>query len=84
MGYEIYEFREGNTELCGWKMAKSAISGQNPNISTGTRCVERKWYQYQKKGYQYPFTSRGLIPVPIKVVPVPMLPTTLFVYPLYC
>ena len=52
-------------------------------VGTGTHCVERKWYQYQKKGYRYPFTSRGLVQEMIKVVPVPMLPATLFLYPLY-
>ena len=34
--------------------------------------------------YRYPFTSKGLVPVPIKVVPVPMLPVALFLYPLHC
>ena len=34
--------------------------------------------------YRHPFTSKGLIPVPIKVVLVPMLPTALIFIPLHC
>ena len=46
------------------------------------------WYRYQKLVYRYPFTSRGLVPVPVKLVPVPVklvsvpeLPATLFCIP---
>ena len=34
--------------------------------------------------YRYPFTSKGLVPVPIKVEPVPMLPAALIFVPLHC
>ena len=47
-------------------------------VGTGTHCTKGIWYQYQKIGYRYPFTSKGLVPVLIKVVSVPMLPATLF------
>ena len=50
---------------------------QVPKVGTNTHCAEGIWYWY-------PFTSRGLVPVPIKVVPIPMLPATLFLYPLHC
>ena len=55
-----------------------------PKVGTGTHCVGGIWYRYQKFGYRYPFTSKGLVPVPIKVVPIPMLPTTLIFVPLHC
>ena len=54
-------------------MAKSAISGQNPQFGTGT-----------KKWHRYPFTIIGLVPVLIKVVPVSMLPAALIFVPLHC
>ena len=44
------------------EMAKSAISGQNPQFGTGT-----------KKGwYRYPLDRGKVVPVPIKVVPIPI------------
>ena len=55
-----------------------------PKVATGTHCIEGNWYRYQKLRYRYSFTSKGLISVPIKVVLVPELPTTLFLYPLHC
>ena len=55
-----------------------------PKVGTGTHSIERNWYRYQKLGYRYPFASKGLVPVPIKVVPVPELPATLFLFPLHC
>ena len=66
------------------EMEKSAISRQNSRKGIGTHCVEGMWYQYQKLWVSVPTHSEGLVPVPIKVVPVPMLPTTLFLYPLHC
>ena len=43
-------------------MAKSVISGQNPQFGTGT-----------KKGwYQYPLDRGEVVPIPIKVVSVPI------------
>ena len=70
-------------------MAKSVISTQNPHIGTDT-----------ENGYQYPWDrgkvvplpikvvwvpihSEGLVPVPIKVVPVSMLLATLFLHALH-
>ena len=35
-----------------------------------------KWYQYQRV-VQIPTGSEELVPVPVKVVPVPLLPATL-------
>ena len=52
-----------------------------PKVGTGTHSTEGNWYRYQKLGYRYPFTSKGLVPVPIKVVLVLELPATLFLYP---
>ena len=43
---------------------------------TGTHSTEGKWYRY-------PFTREGLVPVPNKGVPIPMLPTTLFLHTLH-
>ena len=69
----------------GIKMAKSAISGQNrilisvPNRGgTSTTYAEPKWYRYQDKVVPVPLTRTVLVPVPIQVVLVPLLPTTLF------
>ena len=42
----------------------------------------RKWYRYQKL-VPVPIDRRALVPVPVQVVPIPMLPTTLFSYPLH-
>ena len=50
-----------------------------PKVGTSTHCVEGIWYRYEKFGHQYPFTSKGLVPVP-----VPELPTTLFLHTLHC
>ena len=55
-----------------------------PRVGTSTHSTEGNWYRYQNLGYLYPFTSKGLVPVPIKVVLVPELPATLFLYPLHC
>ena len=44
----------------------------------------REWYRYQKLVVPVPVHNEGLVPVLIKVVPVPKLPTTLFLYPLHC
>ena len=54
-------------------MAKSAISGQNLQFSTGT-----------KKGwYRYPLDRGKVVLIPIKVAPVPMLPAALIFVPLH-
>ena len=53
-----------------------------PKVGIGTHWTKAKWYRYRSKWYQYPFTNKGLVPVPIKVVPVPMLPTALIFVPL--
>ena len=37
----------------------------------------REWYRYQRV-VPVPIDSEGLVPVPVKVVPVPLLPATLF------
>ena len=65
-------------------MEKFAISGQNlilvlvPNRGgTGTTYAEPKWYQFQDKVVPVPLTRTVLVPVPIQVVSVPLLPTTL-------
>ena len=42
-------------------MEKSAIFGQNPHIGTGI-----------ESGYRYPLDRGKVVPVPIKVVPVPI------------
>ena len=52
-----------------------------PKVGTGTHSTEGNWYWYQKLGYWYPFTSKGLVSIPIKVVSVSMLPAALFLYP---
>ena len=57
-------------------MEKSAISGQNLSIGTGT-------YRHYKV-VPVPTYRKGLVLVPTKVVPVPMLPTTLIFVFLYC
>ena len=66
------------------KMAKSAIFGQFPQLvlvpnkgGTGTTYAEPKWYRYQDKVESVPLSRTGLVPVPIQVVPVSLLPTTL-------
>ena len=40
---------------------------------------EEKWYRYHLKWYRYPIDSEELVlvPVPVKVVSVPLLPATL-------
>ena len=63
-------------------MPKSAISEQNLHIGTGTE----SGYQYPLdrgkvvpvpfKWYRYRFTRKGLVPVLIKVVPVPKVGTS--------
>ena len=64
-------------------MTKSTISGQNPCIGTDTESGYRypldrgKWYRYQKLVVRVPIHRKGLVPVLIKAVPVPMLPVTL-------
>ena len=71
------------------KMEKSAISGQNPHIGTGTKSGYRypldkgKVVPVSIKVVPVPIPSEGLVPVPIKVVPVPMLPATLFLHTLH-
>ena len=71
-------------------MRKSAISGQNPHISTSTESgyqysLDRgNWYRYQKLVVPMPIHRKGLVLVPIKVVPVLMLPTALIFVPLHC
>ena len=90
MGYDIYEFRGSNFEFCGEKWQNLPFIGRTctlvpvPKVGTGTHCTEGNWYRYYKLGYRYPFTNKGLVPVPIKVVPVSELPATLFLYPLHC
>ena len=71
-------------------MEKSAIFGQKPHIGTGTE----SGYGYPlyigdlvlvlKIWVLVPIHSEGLAPIPIKVVPVSMFSTTLFLYPLHC
>ena len=65
-------------------MEKAAISGQNrvfvpvPNRGgIGTTYAEPKWYRYHDKVVPVPLTRTGLVPVPVQVVPVPLLLTTL-------
>ena len=71
-------------------MKKFAISKQNPRIGTGTESGYRypldkgKWYRYQKLVVPVPNHGKGLVPAPIKVVPVPMLPEALIFVPLHC
>ena len=70
-------------------MTKSVVSGQNPHIGTGTESgyryplYIRELVPVPKVGVPVPIHSEGLVPVPIKVVLVPMLPVTLFLYPLH-
>ena len=64
------------------KERNSAIFGQNrkmvPNRGgTGTHDTKPKWYRYHDKVVPVPLTRTGLVPVPIQVVSVPLLPTTL-------
>ena len=65
------------------KNEKSAISGQNLRIGTDTESGYRypldrgKWYRYQKLVVPVPSHIKGLVPVSIKVVPIPMLPASL-------
>ena len=33
---------------------------------------EEKWYRYHSKWNRYPIDSEELVPVPVKVVPVPL------------
>ena len=68
-------------------MEKSIISGPNPQKGTNAQ----SWYRYPlnrgdlvpvpKVGVPVPIHSEGLVPVSIKVVPVPMLPTPYFYTP---
>ena len=54
-----------------------------PKVGTDTYSIEGNWYRYQKLGYRYPFTKEGLVLVPNKGIPVPMLPATLFLHTLH-
>ena len=79
VGYDIHEFRGSYLSFVGGKKAKSAITGQTPRIGTGTR----SWYRYpwcRGKVVPVPIDSEGLVPVQVKVVPVPLLPATLFLH----
>ena len=38
-----------------------------------------EWYRYQKV-VPVPIGSKGLVPVPVKVVPIPLLPATIFLH----
>ena len=53
-------------------------------VGTGTHSTEGKWYRYQKLVVSVPIHSEGLVSVSIKVVPVPMNPTTLFFFCIPC
>ena len=49
----------------------------------GKNCVLAYWYRYPLCSGQVvpvPIGSEGLVPVPVKVVPVPLLPATLFLH----
>ena len=68
---------------------ESAISGQSRNLvrvpnrgGTGTTWVEAKWYRYQSKWYRYHLGRGKMVPVPIKVVPVPLTKTKLVPVPI--
>ena len=71
-------------------MTKSAISGQNSRIGTGIESeyrylwIETKWYRYQNLVALVPAYRKGLVLVPTKVVPVPMLSTTLIFLSVHC
>ena len=71
-------------------MTKYAISRQNPHIGIGTESGHRyplyigELVPVPKVGVPVPIHSEGMVPVPIKVVLVSILPTTLFLYPLHC
>ena len=77
-------------EVCGRKMGENAkfghLLGKNPQVvlvpkgGTGTNYAEEEWYQYPLCIKVVPVTigSVGLVPVLVKVVPVPLLPATLF------
>ena len=71
-------------------MAKSAISGQNLCIGTGTESgyrylrIETKWYRYQKKVVPVPKDSGTGTHSQKGLVLVPMLPATLIFVPLHC
>ena len=58
------------------KMQKSNVSRQKPVSGTGTK----EWYRYplcRGQVVPIPTGSEGLVPVSVKVVPVPLLPTAL-------
>ena len=60
-------------------MAKSAISRQNPKKGTGTE----SWYRYPLCREDLVSVPKIWVPVPIDsegLVPVPMLPATLFFF----
>ena len=60
-------------------MAISGIFLAKPVSGTGTK----EWYQYplcRGEVVPVPIGSVGLVPVLVKVVPVPLLPTTLFLH----
>ena len=64
------------------RMAKSAIFWEEPVSGTGTK----EWYRYPLCRRQVVPTSIGsrvLVPVPVQVVPVPMLPATLFLHAMH-
>ena len=82
VGYEIHEFGWSYLSFCGEKWQNLPFLGRIrtlvpvPKVGISTHSTEGNWYRY-------PFTSKGLVPVPIKVVPVPMLPVTLFFHTLH-
>ena len=65
-------------------MGKTRTLVPVPKVGTGTHSTKGNWYRYRNLGYRYPFTREGLVPIPNKGVPVPVLSTTLFLYPLHC
>ena len=70
-------------------MTKSSISGKNSRIGTGTESgydlwTETKWYWYQNLVVPVLAYKKGLVPVPTKVVLVPMLPAALIFVFVHC
>ena len=49
----------------------------------GRKMGEKEWYRYplcKRQVVPVPIDSKGLVPVQVKVVPVPLLPATLFLH----
>ena len=83
--YEIYKFTGSYFSFEGEKCQNMPFLGKKPRIGKYRYpWTEIKWYRYQKLVVPIPTYRKGLVPVLVKVVLVPMLLATLIVVLLHC